>query len=622
MQLEPRSRTTNHKSTKIIPFTVATAILLSVLSISSCQAPATAIRERPAFVPHARLIEGEAEDVRFAGLEEEDEKFGRIGDHIKSVVQGVPGSLAWQVTLPAGESMLEFALGYLCPEETTAGPVDVKVIVEHDGLREEVFSNSISINPIEQKSARFMERIPLSKFAGMSVTIRFESSVAEGGLANVELAWGYPVIFKHESTNLPNVILICMDTLRADRVAFINPGSNLMPNLMALAADGVGFSNAISQSSWTLPAVGTVLSGQYPSFHGAGKRIVLPEKVYQDELDDEEKELGIVVGESQFIVSKLPKNSIILPELMEDRYRCHIVNGNVVIGSGTDVESRFPSFVEGPVDGPPLTERAIEWLQANKDKRFFLYIHLMEPHEWLRFYRERWEFNSEIDVDKVRWMYDKMVKMGDDYFGQIMASLKELGLYEDSLIVFYADHGEHLYEENFFRHGHGMSLRNPLLHVPLVVKYPGNEYAGEVVSDYVKLADIFDTIMEESGTERPEDLVSQGVSLRDVIEGRLERDYRDTISEFMLVGKDRISLQAGPYRLVHIFDDDTQRLVDAATDKRIPFGKSRQIREISRRLIKELRAYIHIAEMAQDGLEASEFSEEQLKTLRELGYIQ
>ena len=623
MQSESRTGSTKHQVIKNISLIIVFAVLLAATLITSCQPAATVSRE--AWVPYARLTDsvGEETEVRFFRLEEPGQRrYGGTNSHIKSVMQRAPGSLAWQVDLPAGESMLEFTLSYLCPDETVPGPVVAKVTVEHDGEREEIYDNSIWVRPVERGFMRYDERLPLSRFAGKSVTIHFETTVGENSPEEVDFAWGYPAIYKRENTDLPNIILVCMDTLRADRVGFINPESELMPNLMALADDGVAFTNAISQAPWTLPSVAAVLTGQYPSFHGAGKRIFLPETIDPEQLDEEKQKLGIMIGRSDFVVSKLPDRSITLPEMMESRYLCQIVNGNSVIGTGTNVETRFPCFIEGTAKGWSLTEQAREWLQDNRDKRFFLYIQYMEPHQWPLYYKEKWEREGRHDVDKASWMYDEMVKMGDEFFGRMLERVKELGLYEDSLIIFYSDHGEHLYDEVLDTYGHGMSLSNILLHVPVVVKFPGNKYAGTRVSDYVKVMDIFETVVSESGTVTPEGFTSQGVPLRDIVEGKLDVTFRDTISEFLLAGRERIALQAGPYRLIHTYDIDKQRLVDAATDKRIPFGSSREAREVSNRLIKEILAYVRVAEMLQDGLEISEFSEEELEALRQLGYVQ
>ena len=614
-------RLTKIKSVTLVA--AAAAVVLAMLLITSCQPTATASRE--AWVPHARFVDsiGEDSEVRFVRLEEPGNmRYGGTNRYVKSVIQGAPGSLAWQVDLPEGEAMLEFTLGFLCPKDTIPGPVSVRIVVEHEGLREEIYGNKLWVRFLERGFFNYDERIPLDGLAGKEVTFHFESEVAEGGPKGVEIAWGYPEVYRREHTELPNIILVCMDTLRADRVGYINPKSELMPNLAELAADGVAFTKAISQSPWTLPSVATVLTGQYPSFHGAGKRIFLPEAIKPDQLDEEMKELGFMNRKSDFIISKLPDRSATLPDLMEGKYRCELINGNTLIGRATNVSIRFPSFVEGTRKGWSLTRRAEEWLQDNHDKRFFLYVHYMEPHEWPFYYKERWGSESRHEAEQARWMYDELVQIGDGFFGRLIKRIKELGLYENSLIIFYADHGEHLYDEMFDIAGHGSTLSNLLLHVPMVVKFPGNEHAGAVVGDYVKLADIFDTIVSESGTELPEGFTSQGVPLRDIVEGKLEGSHRDTISEFLLYGGEKIALQTGPHRLIHNYENGKQRLVEADTDKRIPFSSSREAREVSNRLIKQILAYIHLAEMAQEGLEVSEFSEEELEALRQLGYIQ
>ena len=540
----------------------------------------------------------------------------------RSIVSEAPGVVDWQVRIPDGESRLEFTLGFRCPEDIVPGPVLVRVGVANGGGMEEIYNHGLWIRQDQSEYFAADARIPLDQFAGREVTLRFESITDEASPQGVSIIWGYPVIYHREQSSRPNIILICMDALRADRVGWHNPKSKLTPALDALAADGVAFKHAISQAPWTLPSVSSVLTGLYPSFHGAGRRTDLGEIVASEDLDEEQSSQGIVIGKSEFLVSRLSEEAVTLPDYLEKEYRCHLINGNTVIGQGTGVQVRFPTHQYGSPLGWLITERAVEWLKGNADKRFFLYVHYMEPHEWPFNYSREWRKDGKRDPDKIRWLYDKLVSLGDGYLGEFLEELKREGVYDSSLIIFYADHGEHLFDPGWNFAGHGGSLSNILLEVPLVVKFPGGRHAGKVVDDYVKLVDIFDTILEAGGVQTPEGFESMGVSLRRVAEGELSGKPRDTINEYMLSGHELIALQSGKYRLIRHRLDGRSRLVLSATDQRIPFGKSREAREISQKLKKALETYLELAELVEDKSIKAEFSQEELEALRQLGYIQ
>ena len=540
----------------------------------------------------------------------------------RSIICEAPGVVDWPVHIPDGQSRLEFTLGFRCPEDAIPGPVLVRVSVVNGGVVQEIYSHSLWIRQDHCEYFAADARIPLDRFAGREVTLRFESVTEEANPEGAKIVWGYPVIYRREQSSRPNIILICMDALRADRVGWHNPKSKLTPALDALAADGVAFKHAISQAPWTLPSVSTVLTGLYPSFHGAGRRTNLGEIVASEDLSEEQSSQGIVIGKSEFLVSRLSPEAVTLPEYLEKEYRCHLINGNTVIGQGTGVQVRFPTHHYGSPLGWLITERAIEWLKGNADKRFFLYVHYMEPHEWPFNFSSTWRKDGKRDPEKIRWLYDELVRIGDGYLGEFLEELKREGLYDSSLIIFYADHGEHLFDPGWNLAGHGGTLSNILLEVPLLVKFPGGRHAGRVVDDYVKLVDIFDTILEAGGVQTPEGFESMGISLRRVAEGELGGKTRDAISEQMLSGDELIALQSGKYRLIKHRLDGRSRLVLAATDQRIPFGKSREAREISQKLRKALESYLELAELVEDRSINAEFTQEELEALRQLGYIQ
>jgi len=562
----------------------------------------------------ARRVEG-----RFGepGLQ----RFGGTSYFMKSVMQRAPGSIRWRLRLPEEKSRLEFTVGYVCPKGSIPGRVDVRVTADVENDRDVLFEYGFWVRHAERTFANLRKVLPLDRFRGREITLTFESLTDKDAPEGTYIVWGYPAVFTERRTELPNIVLICMDTLRADRVDYYNPASKLTPSLRKLAEDGVVFRHAISQSPWTLPSVASVLTGLNPSEHRAGRRIKLEKKQTYDELDAEKKKQGIIISKSRYLLSKLPGDVKTIPELIAGKYFCHMVNGNFVLGSGTDIQTRFHSYVEGSANGRALSRRVDGWLSENSDKLFFFYAHFMEPHELTGHYREKFPEGTEMDVPKARWMYDQLVRMGDSHIGQLLERLKELNLYDSSLIIFYSDHGEHLWDEGFDIRGHGATLSNILLEVPLIVKFPYSEHAGSVIEDYVKLADIFPTILSEAGAGGAGAASSRGISLRRVVEGKSGGRDRLIVSEYMLYGDERIALQDGEFRLVYNYNTEKSHLFDSATDKPILRSSSRKAQSVSSRLQASLKSYLKLIKHLEKDVQEADFTDEEIEKLKQIGYI-
>jgi hypothetical protein len=464
---------------------------------------------------------------------------------IKSVVQKVPGTFTWPAAIPDGSVRLEFTVGLRLNGADIPRDLLVRVFCNSGEKKKVLYEKRFPAEKGDRKYAYYLEKIPLNEFAGSDSTITFESDY-EGGAQDgaLEVAWGNPALYVEEDHGTPNIILICLDTLRTDRTSGFTLDSGLTPVIGQLAEDGVVFRHAVTQSPWTLPTVASILTGVYPSFHRAGKRIVLEAEKTQQELSEEERGQGIVLDRSRHILSKLPAEVKTLPEMMAGRYACHMVNGNLVLKPGADIVTRFPSFDDGNWRGHVISQKAKIWLRDNADKRFFLYTHFMEPHEWWWHYKQQYPDREEYDPVESRDFYDNFVARGDMFIGRFLDYLRDLDLYDSALIIFYSDHGEHLRDEGWENEvGHGNTLSDILLEVPLIVKFPNSKYAGTEVEQYVKLMDLFSTILVEAGLEVPDDpLSAAGVSLRDVVEGKVGNLERDTISEYMLYGRESIAL--------------------------------------------------------------------------------
>lgn len=290
----------------------------------------------------------------------------------------------------------------------------------------------------------------------------------------------------HARPKLENIIIISIDTLRADHLGCYGYPLNTSPNIDALAKDGVLFSRCFTLTPLTAPSFSTLLSSLPPHMHGA-KRNGL--SIFRDikTLPFYLNRYGYKTGA---VISNWP-------------LRKRLAQLHKHFDSYTEVftKKRYMGMINSEGQAPVVYSRSIEWLEANHKKRFFLWVQFTEPHAPYIMHKEFMFDYSKVDpgtyppgsrMKKIK-RYDSEIRFTDKYVGQLIAKLKELGVYENSLIIFHSDHGESFGEHNYFKHGR--KLYNSTMHVPLVVKMPGNISKGTVRHDNVSLMDVAPSIL-------------------------------------------------------------------------------------------------------------------------------
>ncbi len=317
----------------------------------------------------------------------------------------------------------------------------------------------------------------------------------------------------------PNVILVIVDTLRADRLSCYGYAANASPNIDTLAADGVLYRNMVAQSSWTKPSIATILTSLYPSSHTAvGKADRLPQGALL---------LAEALQAAGYTTGGIVDNINIAPLFGFDQgYDSYTYLAPDYPLGASDVSSElalyqaarrgYAMLTGGRVfvqeyyqDAATVTTAAQEWLRAHGEERFFLLLHYMDPHDpYMEHpysgvgYARASDQNPDPEMAATfSALYDGEVRYVDSALGALFDSLKEAGLYDGALIVLTADHGE-----EFQEHGgwwHGQTLYEEQLRVPLIVKYPGGARAGTVVEEYARSLDIAPTAVDVAGLEIP-----------------------------------------------------------------------------------------------------------------------
>jgi len=303
------------------------------------------------------------------------------------------------------------------------------------------------------------------------------------------------------SLGQPPVILISIDTLRADRLPAYGYSKIETPALERLRRDGLLFENAYSHVPLTLPSHASLFTGLLPPEHGLrdnlGYRL---DGGKHPSLADLLKQRGYATG-GGVSAWVLRKDTGIAHgfDFWEDSVE-------------TPVEVDAAGNVQRP--GGTTLDLVLPWLDRVQAKPFFLFFHIYEPH-------------SPFDPPepfKSRYAdpYDGDVAAADAVIGRLLAELDQRGLYESSLIALVSDHGEGLgdHGEEF----HGILLYREVLHVPLMLKLPGRQRAGERVAQPVELIDVLPTLAQATGAPLPE-----GLRGRSLLEPRQARPvYAET----------------------------------------------------------------------------------------------
>jgi arylsulfatase A-like enzyme/Flp pilus assembly protein TadD len=294
-----------------------------------------------------------------------------------------------------------------------------------------------------------------------------------------------------------NIILISVDTLRADRLSCYGYGKNRTPNIDRWAEEGVLFDRAYTEYPLTLPAHYTMLTGIYPCSHGAKENVGY-------RLEAERETIAEVLGRSGFKTGGF--------------IGAYVLASEFGINQGFDVfDEDFATSVEKvaaatQVQRPAeqVTERFLAWLDRRKEEQIFAFVHYYDPH-------------TPRPLG-----YDREVSNVDRNIGKIDSFLRENGLLEKTHIFLTSDHGEGLGEHG--ESGHGFFLYDSTIRIPLIFRpAAGYDVTSRRVSAAVSLADLMPTVLHLSGVEIPEDV--QGRNLVPLLRGqtlRREGVYAET----------------------------------------------------------------------------------------------
>ncbi|GMU93687.1 MAG: hypothetical protein AMXMBFR4_27450 [Candidatus Hydrogenedentota bacterium] len=336
----------------------------------------------------------------------------------------------------------------------------------------------------------------------------------------------------------PNIILIAVDTLRADYLRMYDEAGAVAntPAIDALREDSVLYLNCFAQSSWTKASFATLFSGQYPESHTAMKKdSMLPDSVvtfpellmengYYTQGYCNNPNIADTYNYGQGFVEYLylkPRFLFGAAQSAEKMALYKVLRQVYFKAMGKITGGRI-NVADFYQPGDVVTQTGLEWLDSAdrpNDAPFFLFLHYMDPHDPYMDHKNPGVGYARVRLgdamkpeewkNKLRDAYIGEIEFCDQQIGKLIDGLKQRGLYDNSVIVFTSDHGEEFHE-----HGgwwHGLSLYDEQIGVPLLIKLPKNELAGETNVFMTRHVDLAPTLLQFAGV--PKDDGMQGTSL-------------------------------------------------------------------------------------------------------------
>ncbi|NIM13279.1 MAG: sulfatase-like hydrolase/transferase [Candidatus Aminicenantes bacterium] len=426
---------------------------------------------------------------------------------------------------------------------------------------------------------------------------------------------------------LRNIIIISVDTLRADHLSCYGYPLQTSPAVDAFARDGVLFTNCYTLTPLTTPSFGTMLTSLPPFKHGAKRNgLSLYRKVKT--LPYYLKRLGY---RTAAFVSNWPL-----------RKKLCGFNKDFDAYYQVFTKKRWLGIMNSEGEAPEVTQKAIAWLKKNRKCRFFLWVLYTEPHAPYILH-EKFTFDysqvppstypPKTKMKKIK-KYDSEIAYTDYYIGRLIEKIRQLELYRNSLIVFVGDHGESFGEHNYSRHGR--KLYNSTLHVPLIIKLPGNRLKNTVRRENASILDIGPTIF--SALNLPGSFPMDGINLFNREGSKLNREilletYGGTVHfrrkdrrYHMKVKPIRYAILNGSIKVIYNLKSNSFEAYDINKD---PFEttsifyklliSARDMKQVLLGKVEQVKKYIKLNRNLR--LREAVLSKEDLERLKSLGYI-
>lgn len=305
----------------------------------------------------------------------------------------------------------------------------------------------------------------------------------------------------------PNILLVSIDSLRADHLGAYGYPRDTSPTIDGLAREGVLFEHAISSAPWTVPAHMTLLTGLPPEVHGVESR--------RERLSPDAVTLAEVLQDAGYTTAGFVSGPTVMRRYGFDQ--------GFASYDESMVEEK-PALIGGVVTSPGLVRLVdaflTRWHDGDRTQPFFVFLHMWDvhydyvpPEDYARRFDPDYtgdldgrdfERNPRLtagmdprDLQHLVALYDGEIRYTDDHLAQIVGRLRALGLLDDTIVVVTSDHGDEFFEHG--QKGHAKTLYDEVLRVPLVVRYPQRIAPGRRVEAQVRAMDVAPTILGLAG---------------------------------------------------------------------------------------------------------------------------
>jgi arylsulfatase A-like enzyme len=470
--------------------------------------------------------------------------------------------------------------------------------------------------------------IPLQAVAGRSGELHLQANV-QGQLAFAELIyWTPPSVGPVYGDMRPNIVLVSIDTLRADHLGCYGYARDTSPTIDRLAREGVVFRQAIASSSWTFPSHASMLSGLNPSRHGAvgfGILASVPPKVEM---------LAQWLWDAGYQTAGFTGGGFVGGEMGFDRGFATYIPDK---GSISDLKDYFESNVDG----------AIAWMDTTRGQPFFLFLHTYAvhmPYQPPPPYDRRYDpdytgpcaaaiehddvackraaQNDPRMLQHIKALYDGEIRRMDDILSRLVTRLTASGLARRTCVIVTSDHGEEFMEHGQLFHNHA-KLYDELLRVPLIAWCPGRFGGGRVIDEPVSLTDIAPTVLDLTGTRVQTTmdgasllptLLARGIPTRETTMSAVDGSVENRKGSVTAIRGDR-------YKLIAATWEDGPQFYDLRKDP----GETRDLKttappEMTRfaQILDEVRSTTVSAAQRPSG---KPFDQATVERLRALGYL-
>jgi len=467
---------------------------------------------------------------------------GDLGAEVRPSIVLLPGErLRLPLSVPNGRPELETGLGLWAPALLSGTGRALAFRASIDGTVVLAWDTEAPDDPAE---ARWRdETVDLARWAGRDV--EFELAL-DGDLPGL---FGAPVVRDasygaHEGAREKNVLLVSIDTLRADHVGSYGAQGNPTPHLDRLAEQGIRCAHVDGQAPYTLPGHATLLTGQFPSVHGVQRTTqvlslrrsplfarILSERGYRTQAFTGG---GFVNADFGFDRGFDGFANIDPLRQRDARFFEQILRNEAGALRRLRRNSRIPNRITLELVDEYGPQRIHTWLEEHRDEPFFLFLHTYAVHDYdppaeyltchedlgctsnrtnyeeHRLTRKKgWNPSPISDADRAHLvhLYDATLRFVDELIGELMAKLERLELDRNTIVVVTTDHGEEMFERGFMQHG--KTLYEELTRLPLILRIPGE--APRVLESPAMQVDLVPTLLGALGI--PADTRMQGADL-------------------------------------------------------------------------------------------------------------